>query len=62
MKRRKINRQKEKSSIVQSLVDDIILQKNNKLSAENEAHGNIDYEINDNDIYEIDNTSLYKNK
>ena len=43
-------------------MDDIILQESNKLSAEYEAHGNIDSEIDKNYIYMIDNMSPGENK
>ena len=55
---RKINKQKQNNAIVQNAVDDIILQKTKKLSAENESHVNIDFEINKNNPYEIDNISF----
>ena len=38
----KFNRKQEKSSMVQYVVDKIILLENNILSAETEAHENID--------------------
>ena len=43
-------------------MDGIILKENNKLSAEDEAHGNIDYEINENCLYKIINMSLGEKK
>ena len=43
-------------------MDEIILQENNKLSAEDDAHNIIDSEIDENDIYGIYNVSLDKNK
>ena len=41
---------------------DIILHENNKVSAEAEAHENIDSEIDDNDLYHTDNISLKEKK
>ena len=43
-------------------MDKVILQENKKLSAKDGAHGKIDYVIDENDLYEIDNMSLDKNK
>ena len=56
--RKKFNRHKENNDIVNHEVDDIILQKNNKASSEYEAHENIDDEVDENDLYQIDNMSL----
>ena len=50
------------NDIVQHAVDGITLQQNNKLSAEDEAHGNIDSEIDEKDIYWNDNMSLDEKK
>ena len=41
----KFNIQKNKNDTVNNALDDIIPQKNNKVSAESEAHENIDVEI-----------------
>ena len=54
--------QQDNNAIVQHELDDITLQENKKLSAEAEAHGNIDPEINKNDIYDIGSMSLDENK
>ena len=58
----KFNRNHENNTMVQHAVDEIILQEKNKLSAENESHENIYYEADEDDLYDIDNTSLEKNK
>ena len=58
----KFNIQQENNTIVNNTVDEIILQENNKLSAEAESHKNIDSEIDENDLYLIDNMSLDENK
>ena len=55
-------RQKENNAIVQHTMYEIILQQIKKLSAEAEAKYNIGSEIDENDLYEIDNMSLDKNK
>ena len=47
--------------MVQHAVDKIILQDKNELSAEDESHCNIYSEINEEDLYDTDNTSLDKN-
>ena len=60
--RDKFNRQKENNAIVNNEVDEIILQENNKLIAEYEAHENTDSEIDENNIYEIDNMILDEKK
>ena len=43
-------------------MDELILQGNNKVSAEYEAHENIESEIDWDNIYQIDNMSPDKNK
>ena len=45
----------------QHAIHKIILQENNKLSAEDDAHGNNDFEIYGNNLYEIDNMGLDEN-
>ena len=40
----------------------IFIQENNKVSAESKAHENIDYEINENTLYQIYNMSLDEKK
>ena len=39
-------------------MDVIILQENNKVSAEEESHENIESDFYENDLYQIDNMSL----
>ena len=56
------NRQKENNAIVNNVVDEIILQENNKVSAEAEAHEKNEYYIDDNDLYHVDNMSLDDNR
>ena len=58
----KFSRQQENSAIVQHAFDEIILQEKNKLSAEDESQENIDSEIDDNDLYDIDNMILDEKK
>ena len=41
-------------------MDEIILQENNKVSAEDEVNDNIDLEIDENNLYHIDCTGLDK--
>ena len=60
--KKKIGRQKENYSNFQHAVYEIILWENKKLSAEAESYYNIDSEINENDIYYIDNMSLDEKK
>ena len=56
--RKKFNRQKENSDIVNNALDEILLQENNKVSNEYEAHKNIESDIYENDLYHIENRSL----
>ena len=53
--RNKFNRQQENNAIFNHEVDEIIMQENNKVNAEDEAHENIDSVVDKNDIYHIDN-------
>ena len=48
--------------MVQHAVDEVILQENKILSAEDEAHENINSEIYENYIYEMNNMSLEETK
>ena len=48
--------------MINNAVDEIILRGNIKVSAETEAHKNIEYVINENDLYQINNTSLDENE
>ena len=43
-------------------MDEILLQENNKVSDESRAHKNIESELDENYIYQIDNTSIDENK
>ena len=56
--RKKFNRHKESNAIVNHVVDEILLQKNNNLSTETEAHENIESAFNYNNLYQIYNMSL----
>ena len=58
----KFNRKQEKNAMDQHAVYQIILKKKNKLSAEDEAHNNVDSEIDEDGLYEIDNMSLHEKK
>ena len=40
----------------------MLLQENNKVSAEEEAHKNIEFYFDENDMYQIDNMSLEDKK
>ena len=39
-------------------MDELLLQESNNVCAEAEAHENIKPDLDDNDLYQIDNTSL----
>ena len=43
-------------------MDYIILKENNKVSSEDESHENINFEIYENNQYQIDNMSIDENK
>ena len=60
--RKKCNIQQENNYAVNNEVYEIILQDNNKVSAEAEAHENIYSEIDENNPYQIDSMSLDENK
>ena len=60
--RNKYTRQQYNNAIVNSAVDEIILQENNKLSDGTEAQDIIESEFDDNDLYWIDNMSLEEKK
>ena len=48
----------ENNDIVNSSVIEILLQEKLKLSAEEEAHENIESNFDENELYHINNTSL----
>ena len=60
--RNKFNRQEDKNAIVKHTVYEILQRENNEVSDEEEAHGNVESELDDNDLYQIDNMSLDKKK
>ena len=63
MTRKEFNIQQDNNDIVNHAEDKILLQENNKVSAEEEAHENIESELDEDDLYHIDKMSLdEKNK
>ena len=56
--RNKFNRQQENNAIFNSAVDEILLHKNEKLSAMKESNKNIKSYFDENKLYHIDNMSL----
>ena len=58
----KYTRQQYNNTIVNSAVDEIIVQENNKVSAWTESQEVIESEFDKNDLYQIDNMSLEKRK
>ena len=60
--RNKYTRQQYNNTIVNSAVDGIILQENNKLSDGTESQEIIETEFDENDLYRIDNVSLEEKK
>ena len=56
--RNKYTRQQYNNAIVNSAVDEIILQEDNKVSAGTEAQEIIESEFDENNLYRIDNMSL----
>ena len=51
-------RKKENNTVIQNSFDEIILQQNKKLSVEGETHQNINYEVDEDQLYEIDKTRI----
>ena len=47
-------RKKENNTVIQNSFDEIILQQNKKLSVEGETHQNINYEVDEAQLFEID--------
>ena len=60
--RNKFNRQQENNAIVNSAVDKILLQENEKVSSVREAHENIESDFDEIKIYQIDNISIEDTK
>ena len=60
--RKCFGRQQETNSVTQHTVDEIILQKNEKLSVKYETHDNIDDEVDEDELYELDKMSLDEKK
>ena len=60
--RNKFNRQQEKNDIVNSAVDEILLQEDQKVSAEKGAHENIESDFDENKLYQINIMSLEDTK
>ena len=58
----KPNRHQDKNDIVNHAMYEIILQKNNKVGSESEAHENIYFEIYENDLFQIKNMGINGNK
>ena len=56
--KKKFNRQKQNNDIFNHAVDETLPQENNKVSAGQEAHENIESDIKDNDLFQIDNMGL----
>ena len=52
------NRQQENNDIVNYAWDEIILQENDKVSDESEAHETIESDIDENNLYKIENMSI----
>ena len=60
--RKTINRQLENNYIIKNVVDDILLNETQKLGAEREAPELLDSDCNDNNLYQVDKTSLEETK
>ena len=58
----KFNRKQDNNAIVKQAYDEILLQKNNKVSAQEESHQNIESDFGENNLYQIGNMSLDNNK
>ena len=58
MLRKKINKQQENNSIVNKVVDEILLHETQKISSAREAHEFWDSDYDDNKIYQVERTSI----
>ena len=56
--RNKFNMKQDNNAIVNSEVNEILLQENQKVSAEKGAHENIESDFDENKLYYINNMSL----
>ena len=61
-KMNKSNINQDNNAMVQHAVDQIILKKNNKYIPEDEAHYNINYKFDEDNLYDIENMSLDEKK
>ena len=55
----KFGRQQENNAIVQHAVYEIILHDNKNVGVKDETHDNINYEVGEDEMYEIDKMNLY---
>ena len=51
---KRFGKQQDNNDIIQRVVDDIILQYNNKLSVKYETHDNTDEKVDEDELYELD--------
>ena len=58
MKINKFNRQQDNNAIVNSAVDEILSHENKKVSAQKGSHENIKPDVDESQLYQIDNKSL----
>ena len=56
--RNKFNIYKDMNAVVNSAVDEILLQENQKVSADNGSHENTESDFDEKKLYQINNTSL----
>ena len=55
----KFGRQQENNAIVQHAVYEIILHDNKNVGVKDETHDNINYEVGEDEMYEIDKMNIY---
>ena len=60
--RKKINNQLENNAIINNVVDEIILNETQKVSAAREALAFLDSDCGENDLYQVEEMSLDKTK
>ena len=58
----KCNRQLENNAIINNMVDDILINETQKVSAERKAPGFLNSGCNENDLYQVDKISLEESK
>ena len=56
--RKRFNKQQDNNVIVNNAVDEILLHENQEVSYAKEAHENVEYDFDENELYQVDHMSL----